>query len=164
MFRRNIPGFYGWADTLASSIRIQRFTSCISATWLPSSENAGTSYNVFKCVIVRTVRDTQDAQNTPSCCTLCSFTTYKLPILDQSWIALEYKSIVLQLSSWSPGRIPQVNYPSNSSCFIQTISTKCVYTSVTTAVSIPVKFLSKLNYYFFGYFDPTHIFFDNKNK
>ena len=27
-----------------------------------------------------------------------------------------------------------------------------------------VKFFSKLNYYYFGYFDPEHIFFDNKNK
>ena len=25
-----------------------------------------------------------------------------------------------------------------------------------------VKFFSKLNYYFFGYFDPINIFFDNK--
>ena len=27
-----------------------------------------------------------------------------------------------------------------------------------------VNFFSKLNYYFFGYFDPINIFFDNKNK
>ena len=28
----------------------------------------------------------------------------------------------------------------------------------------PVKFFSKLNNLFFGYFDPTNKFFDNKNK
>ena len=28
----------------------------------------------------------------------------------------------------------------------------------------PVKFFSKLNYYFFGYFHPINIFFDNKYK
>ena len=27
-----------------------------------------------------------------------------------------------------------------------------------------VKFFSKLNYFIFGYFEPTNIFFDNKNK
>ena len=27
-----------------------------------------------------------------------------------------------------------------------------------------VKFFSKLNNFFLGYFDPIHIFFDNKNK
>ena len=30
--------------------------------------------------------------------------------------------------------------------------------------SRPVKFFSKLNYFIFGYFDPTNIYFDNKNK
>ena len=36
-----------------------------------------------------------------------------------------------------------------------------VYVSVR---SPPVKFFSKLNHLFFGYFDPIHNFFDNKNK
>ena len=31
-------------------------------------------------------------------------------------------------------------------------------------VSGAAKFISKLNYYIFGYFDPTNNFFDNKNK
>ena len=33
-----------------------------------------------------------------------------------------------------------------------------------TALTTPVKFFSKLNLFIFGYFDPVHIFSDNKNK
>ena len=33
-----------------------------------------------------------------------------------------------------------------------------------TLYSQPVKFFSKLNLLFFGYFDPVNIFFDNKNN
>ena len=35
---------------------------------------------------------------------------------------------------------------------------------VCTSASAAVKFFSKLNYFIFGYFDPTNIFFNNKNK
>ena len=33
-----------------------------------------------------------------------------------------------------------------------------------TGTTWSVKFFSKLNYFIFGYFDPTNIFFDNKNN
>ena len=82
-----------------------------------------------------------------------------------------------QLLDWLPGgpqarvhslppRIP-VTYESNPAHFQYTLYNSMSPTLVSLLASVsgaPVKFSSKLNYFIFGFFDPTNNFFDNKNK
>ena len=42
---------------------------------------------------------------------------------------------------------------------LSAISAKTATLHVTWVLPHPVKFLSKLSYYYFGYFDPIHIYF-----